>query len=98
MVPAVLAFLQIQAVIAAIELRAADSHFQQGIAGVVKKIAVVRHDDGCAFPLAEVALEPFDRLNIKMIGRLIEQQQIGVGKQQPRQVGACALPAGEMIQ
>src|SRR5215207_11182152 len=65
---------------------------------IVKKITVMRNDDGRAIPLREIALQPFNRADIQVIGRLIEQKDVGIGKQKPRQVGARPLSAGKMIE
>ncbi len=78
MVPADLALLQVDAVIAAIVFGAADCHLEQCIAGVIEKIAVMRNDDRRAFPLRQIIFEPFDGFDIEVIGRLVEQQQIGI--------------------
>ena len=51
---------------------------------VVEEVAVVgdRHDG--ARVLLEEALEPVDRLGVEVVGRLVEQQQVGVAEQQRR--------------
>ena len=41
------------------------------------------------------ALEPQDAVQVEMIGGLVEQQQIGVGHQRPRQRDTLHPPAGE---
>ena len=41
------------------------------------------------------ALQPGDRLGIEMVGRLVEQQQVGTLQQQPAQRHAAALTAGQ---
>lgn len=57
------------------------------LADVVQELGVVGHDDGCAGGVLQVVLEPLDVLDIQMVGRLIEQQNIrvlenGTGKSQ----------------
>ena len=49
-----------------------------------------------ALVLLEVALQPRDRLGVEVVGRLVEQQQVGGGEQQPAQRHAAALAAGEL--
>uniref|UniRef100_A0A6J5ZXT5 Unannotated protein n=1 Tax=freshwater metagenome TaxID=449393 RepID=A0A6J5ZXT5_9ZZZZ len=51
-------------------------------------------DDG-AFVLGEVALKPADRFGIEVVGRLVQQQQVGCRQQQAAQRHAPALAAGE---
>ena len=43
----------------------------------------------------QLALQPFDTEKIKMIGRLVEQQDIGQGRQRAGQRGASRLTAGQ---
>src|SRR5512138_3110583 len=98
MLPAILAFVQVGGVVAAIIFRAADRHLEQGIAGMIEKITIMGNDDCRAVPLRKIALEPFDCPNVEVVGRLIEQQEVGVDQQQPRQMSARALSAREMIE
>ena len=51
-------------------------------------------DDG-ALVVGEVALEPLDRLGVEVVGRLVEQQQVGLAQQQPAERDAAALAARE---
>jgi hypothetical protein len=51
--------------------------------------------DDRALVLGEVLLEPGDRLGVEVVGRLVEQQQVGLGEQQPAERDAAALAAGE---
>ena len=62
---------------------------------VVEEVAVVGDRDDRARVLREVALEPRDRLGVEVVGRLVEQQQVGRAQQQPAQRDAAALAAGE---
>ena len=51
-------------------------------------------DDG-ARVLLEEALQPFDRLGVEVVGRLVEQQQVGVLEEQPGERDAALLAAGQ---
>ena len=53
--------------------------------------------DGHHGPLVvlQVLLQPRDRLGVEMVGRLVEQQQVGLAQQQPAHGHAAALAAGE---
>ena len=62
---------------------------------VVEEVAVVRDGDDGALVVGEEALEPGDRLGVEMVRRLVEQQQVGRGEQQPAERDAAALAAGE---
>ncbi len=52
----------------------------------------MRDDQRSPWPLAEIAFQPFDRLDIQVVGRFVQHKQFGVGEQQTRQDGAGALP------
>ncbi len=56
----------------------------------------MRDDQRRAAPLAQVAFQPFHRLDIQVVGRLVQDQQVGVGEQQARQHRPRALPAGKL--
>ena len=56
---------------------------------------VVADDHQRGAPGIEIALQPFDRGQVEMIGRLVEQQDIGVGRQHARQRGTARFAAGE---
>ena len=62
---------------------------------VVEEVAVVGDGDDGALVLLEEALEPRDRLGVEVVRRLVEQQQVGRGEQQPAERDAPALAAGE---
>ena len=62
---------------------------------VVEEVAVVGDGDHRARVLVEEALEPLDGLGVEVVGRLVEQQQVGVLEQQPGERHAALLAAGE---
>ena len=63
---------------------------------VGEEAAVVADDDERAFPALQFAFQPFDGRQIKMVGRLVQQQDVGRGRQHPRQRRAAGLAAGDM--
>ena len=63
---------------------------------VVEEVPVVGHGDDGPVVFVQVTLEPGDRLGVEMVGRLVEQQQIGLGEQQAAQCDAPALAAREL--
>ena len=63
---------------------------------VVEEVAVVGDGDDRALVVGEVALQPGHRLGVEVVGRLVEQQQVGRAQQQPAQRDAAALAAGEL--
>ena len=62
----------------------------------IEKVPVVRDHYKCVGPTAKKTFEPFDGRQIQVVGRLIEQQHIRLFQQQPAEVGARPLPAGEL--
>ncbi len=48
-----------------------------------------------ALELLEVGLEPRDALRVEVVRGLVEEEDVGVGEQQPRERDAAALAAGE---
>ena len=56
----------------------------------------MRHQDDAAGVLLEVALEPGDAFGVEMVGRLVEQQDVGLGQQQPGQRHAALLAARQL--
>ncbi len=68
---------------------------QDPLRDVVQEVAVVGDGDDRARVLGEEALQPLDRLGVEVVGRLVEQQQVGVLEQQPAQRHASLLAAGE---
>ena len=63
---------------------------------VVEEVAIVRDRDDRARVVLEVLLEPGHRLGVEVVGRLVEEQQVGLLQQQPAQRDAAALAAGEL--
>ena len=53
-------------------------------------------DDERAAAAVEFAFQPFDGGEIEMVGRLVQQQDIGRGRQHVRQRRAAGFAAGEM--
>ncbi len=94
--PALLALAQIGAVVAAVDFHPAAAHLPDRIDHAVQEIAVVADNQHGARPFAQRFFQPFDGLHIQVVGRLIQDQQIGLFQQQTRQQGARLLPAAQM--
>ena len=45
----------------------------------------------------QFAFQPFDRRQVEMIGRLVEQQNVGLGRERAGERGAAGLAAGEVF-
>ena len=57
----------------------------------------MRHRDDGGRIVLEIFLEPGDRLGVEMVGRLVEQQHVGRGQQQPAQRDAALLAARQLV-
>ena len=64
---------------------------------VVEEVAVVGHGQDRSGVGLQVALEPLDRLGVEVVGRLVEEQQVGLLQQQLAQRDAAALSTGEVV-
>ena len=59
----------------------------QGTGGdVVQEIAVVGYDQNGAAEGFEITFQPLDRVHVQMVGRLVQQQQVGARQHEPGQV------------
>ena len=55
----------------------------------------MRHQDDRGVEAHEMLLEPLERLDIEVVGRLVEQQQVGIARERPPERGTRQLPARE---
>src|SRR6266481_2404644 len=63
---------------------------------VVEEIAVVGDDQDRTGILPQMAFQPGYRFGVEMVGRLVQQQKIGLVEQQPAQCDAATLAAGKL--
>ena len=68
---------------------------QNPLGDVVEEVAVVRHGDDRAGILVQMPLQPGDALGVEVVGRFVEQQQVGPLEQNLAQRDAAPLAAGE---
>ena len=71
--------------------------FQDPLGHVVQKVAVVRHRDDRARVTRKMLLQPLHALGIQMIGRLVQQQNVGFLKQQARKRDPALFSARKVI-
>jgi len=64
----------------------------------IQKIAIMRHQQQSAAIALQPLLEPDDRVEIEMVGRFVEQQQVRSAHQRPRQREAHDPAAGKRPQ
>ncbi len=67
-------------------------------ADAFEQAAVVGDEDEGALVVEQELLEPLDGVDVKVVGRLVEQQQVGVGEQRAGQRHARELAARERVQ
>src|SRR5215211_3812417 len=78
--------------------RAAGLELEHGRADRLEEPAVVRDQHDRRVELEQRLLEPLERLDVKVVGRLVEEQEVGLGGERAGQRAARELPAGERAQ
>ena len=66
------------------------------VAHALDEVAVVADDHQRARPAVEQVLERGQRVDVEVVGRLVEQQHVRLAHQQPHQLQPAALAAGEV--
>ena len=62
---------------------------------LVQKLGGVGDDQKPALVFLQIPAQPFDRIGVQMVGRLVQDHRVRIGEQDPRQLHTAALPAGE---
>ena len=91
-----LTLLQIIAVVAAIGIDSPVVQFQDHRAHAIQEETVVRHHQQRLVAAVQESLQPFYHLQIQVVRRLIEYQQVGIGYQHIRQCHALLLSATQL--
>ena len=60
--------------------------------------AVVRDEDDRGVERRQLALEPLEALDVEVVRRLVEQQQVGIRRERAPERGARQLAAGERVE
>ncbi len=77
--------------------RAPVFQFDDAPAGTIQKITIVTDDHEGGSVCLQKLFQPFDRSDIKMIRRLVEQQYVRLGQQQARQAQAVCLASRKLL-
>ena len=93
---AFLAQLQVFGVVDLIVVDAAHGHFDGAGGDVVHKLTVVADDNDCLSAADKEIFEPLNGLDVQMVGRLVEQQHIGLLQEQLGQLDTHAPAATEV--
>ena len=75
---------------------AAVLQLQNPLGDVVQEVPVVGDDNHRAGILAQRLLQPLDRFGVEMVGRLVQQQQVGLLQQRHAERHAPPLAAGKL--
>ena len=76
--------------------RAVADQREHVVADPLDEVAVVADHDQRARPAVEQVLERGQRVDVEVVGRLVEQQDVGLGQQQPQQLQPPPLAAGQV--
>ena len=87
--------VQIGGVVPLVGDAAAAIELEDPAGDVVEEVAVVGDDQNGAGEKLQVLLEPADGLRVEMVGRLVEEQQVGLFEQQLAERDAALLAARE---
>ena len=77
---------------------AAGLELEHGGADRLQEPAVVRDEHDGGVERLQVALQPLERLDVEVVGGLVEQQQVGVAGQRAGERGAGQLAAAERLE
>ena len=94
---ALLLLLQPGRIIALVGNAAAAVELENPARHIVEEIAVMGDDQDRARIIAQMPFEPIHGFGVEMVGRLVEQQEIGLFEQQLAQRDAAALAARELV-
>ena len=95
--PALLALLNVSAVIAPVRFDATSAHLPDGIDDLVQEIAVVADDQHGPVPVTQPIFQPLNRFHVQVVRGLVQDQQVRLFQQQARQQDARFLPAAQVV-
>ena len=98
LVKAALPLDDVKAVVAAVEFGLAGREVDRALHDAVEKIPVVADDEHRAAKMQQVRLQPLGRAQVEVVRRLVEQENVRVLEDEPREVHARFLPAGETVE
>ena len=86
--------LQIALIILLIPIELALVNFQNHVGNLVEEVPVMRHHQKCSLICLQKFLQLLNHLGVQVVGRLIQNQNIGRGQHRRNQCCALLLPAG----
>ena len=70
--------------------------FENDVADTVEEVAVVRHHEQRLVAALQIALKPFYHLEVEVVCRLVEDEQVGLGDEHVGERDALLLSAAEL--
>ena len=89
------ATLEVGAVAALVDVAVTAVELEHPSGDAIQEVAVVGDQDQAAAVLGEAVLEPGDRVDVQVVGRLVQDEQVGLGHQRPGQRDPLGLSARE---
>ncbi len=74
--PALRSLFEIRGVVTPIRFEVPRVHLPDRVHDTVEKISIVARDDHCTAPGSKRVLQPLDRLDVEVVGRLVQNQDI----------------------
>ena len=71
--------------------------FNYFVGDTVKKIAVMRYNQDTSLVVGKIRFQPLDRSEIKVVGRLVEDQKIRLKEKELSECHTRFLPAGQGV-
>ena len=93
-----LLFHRVEAVVAAVKLRLAVEHLDDAGDGAIQKIAVMRDGDDRTLKGGKVLFQPLDGVQIEVVRRLVEQQNVRILQNEAAEVHARLFAARECVE
>ena len=90
-----LLFLHVERIIAGVKLRLAVRNFNDAIYHAVQKIPVMGNRQNRSLKARNIFLQPFHRVHVQMVGRLIQKQNVGLLQKQPCKIHPRLFSAGK---
>ena len=94
---AALPLLQEEGVVPAVELGFAVHDLDAALRDHVQEVAVVADGEHRALEVQQVVLQPLHRVQVQVVGGLVQQEDLGVLQDQPGEVEAGLFPAGKAL-
>ena len=88
------ALAQVGGEVAALRLHVLMLHRQHPFADLLEQAAVMGHEEEGSRVVGKKAFEPLHRVDVQVVGGLVEEQEVGVGEEGSRQRDARELAAG----